>query len=108
MLLGYLSLLAIELAGAFIFRGIIGGEFVAFTSGVIAGAITARIASSRPLLHAVVLGAVVICITCLGAAFSKRPPIPGIPSWYPYAVALLAGAGIFIGGALLSRPKTAA
>lgn len=105
VLLGYLSLLAIELIGALIFRGVIGGEFVTFISGVIAGAITARIAVSRPLLHAIVLGVVIICITTFAAAFSKRPPLPGIPPWYPYAAALLAGAGTFVGGALATREK---
>ncbi len=106
MLLGYLSLLAVELAGALVFRGVIAGEFVTFVSGVIAGAITARIAASRPLLHAGVLGVVIIGITVLAAAFSKRPPVPGIPPWYPYAAALLAGAGTFVGGALSMREKT--
>ena len=108
VLLGYLCLLAIELLGAFLFRGTIGGEFVAFVSGVIAGAVTARVAASRPLLHAIVLGVVVVSITCMGAAFAKRPVLQGIPVWYPYAIALLAGAGIFIGGALAARPNAKA
>lgn len=105
MLLGYLSLLAVEIAGSFVFRGVIGGEFVTFISGVIAGAITARIAGTRPLLHAGVLGVVIICVTFFAAAFAKRPVLPGIPPWYPYAAALLAGAGSFVGGALSSREK---
>lgn len=105
MLLGYLALLAVELAGAPVFHGIIGGEFVTFVSGVIAGVVTARIAVSRPLLHASVLGIVVIGVTMFAAAFSKRPLLAGIPPWYPYAAALLAGAGAFVGGALVSRPK---
>ncbi len=107
VLLGYLSLLAVELIGALIFRGIVGGEFVTFVSGVIAGVITARIAVVRPVLHAAVLGVVVICVTMLAAAFSKRPPVPGIPPWYPYAAALLAGAGAFVGGAMATREKRA-
>lgn len=105
VLLGYLTLLAVELLGALVFRGVIAGEFVTFVSGVIAGLITARIANSRPLLHAAVLGIVIICITMFAAAFSKRPPLPGIPPWYPYAAALLAGAGTFVGGALVTREK---
>lgn len=105
-MLGYLSLLAVELMGALIFRGIIGGEFVTFMSGVVAGMVTARIAVARPLLHASVLGVVVIGVTVFAAAFSKRPLLAGIPPWYPYAAALLAGAGAFVGGAIVSRPKT--
>lgn len=108
VLLGYLCLLAVELAGALIFRGVIGGEFVTFISGVVAGAVTARVAAARPLLHASVLAVVIVCVTIFAAAFSKRPLTPGVPSWYPYAAALLAGAGTFIGGALSSREKNAA
>lgn len=108
MLLGYVTLLAVELAGALLFRGVTGGEIVTFVSGLIAGAVTARVASRRPLLHASVLAIAIICVTTFAAAFSKRPPTPGIPTWYPYAAALLAGAGTFIGGAFFSREKTTA
>lgn len=107
VLLGYLALLAVELIGAIVFRGIIGGEFVTFVSGVVAGAVTAKVAVQRPLLHAIVLGAVVICVTILVTAFSKRGLLPGIPAWYPYAAALLAGTGAFVGGALATREKPA-
>ncbi|HET9097134.1 MAG TPA: hypothetical protein VFN37_10760 [Candidatus Baltobacteraceae bacterium] len=107
VLLGYLSLLAVELAGVLIFRGIIGGEFVTFISGLVAGAVTARVAAARPLLHASVLAVVIIAVTVFAAAF-KRAPTPGVPAWYPYAAALLAGAGTFVGGALSSREKPAA
>lgn len=77
-------------------------------SGVIAGVVTARVATARPLLHAAVLGVVIVAVTVLAAAFSKRALAPGVPTWYPYAAALLAGAGTFVGGALSSRGKTAA
>lgn len=105
VLLGYFCLLAVELLGALIFRGLIGGEFVTFMSGVVAGAVAAKVAVQRPLLHAIVLGVVVICVTMLATAFAKRPAIAGIPTWYPYAAALLAGAGAFVGGALVTREK---
>jgi hypothetical protein len=105
VLLGYVCLLAVELGGALIFRGIIGGECVTFISGLVAGAVTARVAAARPLLHASVLAVVIVGVTIFAAAFSRRVPTPGIPPWYPYAAALLAGAGTFIGGALPSRVK---
>lgn len=105
VLLGYVALLAVELAGALVFHDIVGSEFMSFVSGVAAGALTARIAVERPLMHAVVLGVVVISVTVVGAAFSKRPAIAGIPPWYPYAAALLAGAGTFVGGALATREQ---
>lgn len=103
-MLGYLSLLAVELAGGLLFRGIIAGEIVTFVAGIIGGAVTARIASERPMLHAGVLGVVIVCVTIFVAAFSKRPVL-GVPGWYPYAIALLTGAGAFVGGALASREK---
>lgn len=79
-----------------------------FFSGIIAGLVTARIAANRPLLHAIVLGVVVISVTFFAAAFTKHPVVAGIPAWYPYASALLAGAGTVVGGALATREKTAA
>lgn len=108
VLLGYVTLLAVELAGALVFRGILGGEIVTFVSGLLAGAVTARIAAARPLLHAGVLGIAIVCVTVFAAAFSKRAPSPGIPAWYPYATALLAGVGTFIGGAFFARETPAA
>lgn len=104
VLLGYVSLLAVELAGGLLFRGIIAGEAVTFVAGAIGGAITARVAADRPMLHAGVLGVVIVCVTIFVAAFSKRPML-GVPTWYPYAIALLTGAGAIVGGALTTREK---
>lgn len=107
VLLGYLCLLAVEIIGGLVSRGILGGEIVTFIAGVVAGMVTARVANARPMLHAVVLGVVIICVTTFVAAFSKRPLLAGIPSWYPYAIALLAGFGAFVGGAFATREKRA-
>ena len=66
----------------------------------------------KPLrtILAVLLGflvwlAVVIVGGLFFAAASARRTPAGIPNWYPYAAALLSGAGTFVGGALASRPK---
>lgn len=117
-MLGYLVLLGVEFAGGLLFGGAVArqggsqlmltGEVITFVAGVAAGAVAASIATARPLLHALVLGAAVVCVMILGAALSKRPPTPGIPSWYPYAAALLTGAGTFVGGALAMRKKPTA
>lgn len=80
------------------------GETVSFVAGVAAGVVAAAVASARPMLHAGVLGVVMISVLFFAAAFAKRPLV-GIPPWYPYAAALLSGAGTFVGGALASRPK---
>lgn len=105
MLLGYVCLLAVEIVGGFVSHGVIGGEIVTFIAGIVAGLVTARVAASRPMLHAAVLGVVIISVTIFVAAFSKRPLLAGIPSWYPYAIALLAGFGAFVGGAFVTREK---
>lgn len=118
MLLGYLVWFAVLLAGGLLFGGAAGryphtsqvvfiGEIVSFVAGIAAGAVAAAVAVARPLLHAIVLGVAILCVLTLSAAFSKRPPTPGIPAWYPYAAALLSAAGAFVGGALAGRPKRA-
>jgi hypothetical protein len=117
VLLGYLAWFGVLLAGGLLFgaaasragttQTMFVGEIVFFVAGIAAGAVAAAVAQARPLLHAIVLGVAMICVMVFGAAFSKRPSAPGIPSWYPYAVALLSGAGTFVGGALASRPKRA-
>jgi hypothetical protein len=105
VLLGYLCLLAIEFLGAVLVRGLIALEAVTFLSGIAGGAVTARVASARPLLHAGVLAAVIVAVGCMAAAFSKQVLPAGVPLWYPYATVLLTGAGTFVGGALAARPK---
>lgn len=117
VLAGYLSLIILELiGGAFLaaaVRGhptgqlIVGGEVVTFVAGVIAGAITARLAPSRPLAHATVLGFTIVTVTSIVTAISQPPRGAVYPHWYPYAAAILSGAGAFIGGALANRETPA-
>lgn len=117
VLVGYLALIILEvIGGAFLaaaLRGhggatlIVGGEVVTFVAGVMAGAITARMAPTRPLTHATVLGLTVITVTSIVAAISQPPAGTTFPHWYPYAAALLGGAGAFVGGALANRDPQA-
>jgi hypothetical protein len=117
VLLGYFAWFGVVLAGGLLFgaaaaragtpQTMLMGEIIFFVGGVAAGAVAAAIAVARPLLHAIVLAVAMICVMFLAAAFSKRPMPPGIPSWYPYAAAMLSAAGTFVGGALASRPKPA-
>lgn len=80
----------------------IGHEIVAFVSGVIAGAITARIAPSRRLSHATALALTIVSATALAAVIARPPAHGAFPSWYPFALALFSGVGAFTGGALVS------
>lgn len=115
VLLGYLALIILELIGgallAGIYRGhtggqlILGGEIVTFIAGILAGAITARMAPSRPLAHATVLGFTILTVTCIVTAISHPPAGAIYPSWYPYAAAALSGVGAFTGGAISGRER---
>lgn len=114
MLLGFLVWLAVIIVGGLFFASaaahagssqlMLTGEIVSFVAGVAAGVAAAAIATERPLLHAGVLGIVMISVLFFAAASAHRPLV-GVPSWYPYAAALLSGAGTFVGGALSNRPK---
>jgi hypothetical protein len=115
VLVGYLALIVLVLIGglflAAALRGasgsqlVVGGEVVVFVAAVISGAITARMAPSRPLAHAGVLGLTILSVTAIVAAISPHNPNALFPGWYPYAAAALGGAGAFVGGALSSTSK---
>ena len=67
----------------------IGHEIVAFVSGVIAGAITARMAPSRRLSHATALALTIVSATALATVIARPPAHGPFPSWYPFALALV-------------------
>jgi hypothetical protein len=111
---GYLTLLIVGVFGEIILLNVlrgrqqnlglsamVGHETVALFAGIVAGAITARMAPSRGLSHASALSLTIISATVLATAISK-PVHPTYPTWYPYALALLSGVGAFFGGALAS------
>lgn len=112
VLVGYLTLIVLEVIGgimlASVLRGqmygsaLIGGEIVVLVSGAIAGAVTARLAPSRPLSHATALALAIVSATSVATAITAHPQHALYPSWYPYAAALLGGVGAFSGGALVS------
>ncbi len=116
MFAGYLVLIVLEIIGSRVLAAalagqpgisaILGGETVVFVSGIIAGAVTARIAPARRLSHATALAFAIVSAAVVAAALTRPPAQQPFPNWYPYAVALLAGAGAFAGGALVSgRPS---
>lgn len=111
MLVGYCALVLLSLIGGALLSGlfhgnhralITGGAIVTFISGVLAGGITARMAPSRPLAHATVLGLTIFSVLTIVTAISKPPPASLYPGWYPYLAALLAGAGAVLGGGVSS------
>jgi hypothetical protein len=111
VLVGYCALIILLLIGGAVlnsfFHGntramIVGGTVVTFICGVISGGITARMAPTRPLAHATVLGLTIFTVLTIVTAISKRPPGAMYPVWYPYASAFLAGAGAIFGGGVAS------
>jgi len=110
---GYLALLVLGVLGELLLVSILRGqttgssvmiahEAVAFIAGIVAGAITARMAPSRRLSHATALALTIISATVLATALAKPPVHALFPGWYPYALALFSGVGAFGGGALVS------
>jgi putative membrane protein (TIGR04086 family) len=111
VLVGYCALIILLLIGGAVLNSflhnntralIVGGTVVTFLCGVISGGITARMAPSRPLAHATVLGLTIFSVLTIVTAISKRPPNTMYPPWYPFAAAFLAGAGAIFGGSVAS------
>lgn len=66
--------------------------------GVLGAYITARLAPSRPMLHAMVLGTLGLVVTIIGAAVTwNKGPAFG-PHWYPVSLIVLALPTAWAGG----------
>jgi heme A synthase len=72
---------------------------VSIAAAVLGGYVAAFIAGRLPLLHAGILAALFFV---LGISSVVQGPQPGQPAWYPFAMLLIAPAGILIGGYLRS------
>jgi hypothetical protein len=68
--------------------------------GVLSSYITARLAPSRPMVHALVGGGIGLAVSILGAAvmWNKGPAFG--PHWYPVALVVLALPTAWVGGML--------
>jgi len=67
--------------------------------GIIAGWITARLAPKRPILHALILGAIGTLAAAAGLAAAKASAL----NWYPLALVILAIPQTWLGGWLATR-----
>ena len=68
--------------------------------GVLSSYIAARLAPHRPMLHAIVLGALGFAVSILGAVVTwNKGPAFG-PHWYPVALVVLALPTAWLGGKL--------
>src|SRR5262245_17355379 len=75
--------------------------------GVAGGYIAARLAPTRPMTHALILGALGLIASIAGvvATWNKEPAIGH--EWYPLALVVLALTPAWLGGKLLERQLSA-
>lgn len=69
--------------------------------GVLAGWVTARLAPRSPMRHALVMGAIGLVLSSLGAVAAIRADLG--PAWYPVALAVSALPCAWLGGALARK-----
>ena len=116
VLLGYLAFIVLGVIGILIAASmlraagglsmLIAGELVTFIAGLIAGAITARVARTRAVAHAGGLGLAIFLVTALKAFIAHPIANSPYPAWYPYAAAVFGGIGAFVGGALTAASES--
>jgi hypothetical protein len=68
--------------------------------GILSCYIAARLAPSRPMKHALVLGAIGFVVSSAGVVVTWNMEPPLGPHWYPIALVVLAMPQAWIGGAL--------
>jgi len=87
-------------AGGVSRRYLIANLAVSLLAAAIGGVLAARIAGSHPMVHVVVLAALVL----LMSAVSARGNSADQPSWYPRVIAMIGVGGVLIGG-LVAGPR---
>jgi len=75
--------------------------------GVAGSYVAARLAPSRPMLHALILGAIGVAVCVVGTAvtWNKGPEFG--PHWYPLALVALGMPQAWVGGKLAKVPSPA-
>jgi len=66
--------------------------------GVLGSYVAARLAPNRPMMHALVLGAIGLAISILGAVVTWNREAEFGPHWYPLALVVLAMPQAWLGG----------
>lgn len=70
-----------------------------FIASIIGGGLAARMAPSRPVFHAAVLGVAILAIGVFAVLFPSPQSLT--PGWYEPLVAVLGAAGAIIGGLMV-------
>ena len=68
--------------------------------GIVGGYITARLAPERPILHALILGAIGLLLSIIGAAATWNAGPEFGPRWYPLSLILISIPCSLFGGKL--------
>jgi peptidoglycan/LPS O-acetylase OafA/YrhL len=76
---------------------------LAFVSSIAGGALTARVAPSRPIYHAAGLGVALLSIGVFALIFPSPQSL--VPNWYEPLVAVLGAIGAVVGGMLVRDAK---
>jgi hypothetical protein len=66
--------------------------------GVLGSYVAAKLAPNRPMMHALVLGAIGLAVSILGAAMTWNRTAEFGPHWYPLALVILAMPQAWLGG----------
>lgn len=73
--------------------------------GIVGGYVAARFAPDRPLMHALILGAIGLALAGLGAAVTWNAGPAFDPKWYPLALVVVALPSSWWGGWLFQRTR---
>ena len=78
-----------------------------FIYGVIGSYVAARLAPSRPMWHAMVLGVLGLVVSVIGAAMTWNREAEFGPHWYPVSLVVLALPAAWLGGRIYASRQRA-
>ncbi len=84
---------------------LIGALCYRFVFSVLGCYITARLAPSKPVLHAWILGAIGVVLSIMGIFAAMAMKLPNKDMWYPVALVLVTPLCAWLGGKLATGKK---
>jgi hypothetical protein len=99
------TLLASGATSIVVTPGYLATHVVVSVAGAIAGGYTTAMITSGRSFFTVFILALVLFMSGIAPVLRGASPLPGMPTWYPVAIALLVPLGALIGGCLERRPR---